>query len=259
MRQIDIPAAEAPRTRATAARRRGRVRARHLAVRVGTALRDARLAQGLRQVDAATAAGITQPFWSRIERGLETGATLETLAACASAVNVQLAAFIEAMPGASLPRDIEHLRRQRLVVEQAARGGWAATPEAALSGDGPRPRSIDVLLIRAARREAAVVEIWDLITDGGDAMRGLQAKVEATQRRLGSGWNVQGLFLLRRTARNRALVGELGPLLAARYPASSSAWLAALEDPGRPMPGADGVAWTSTRGDRLIAARMPMR
>ena len=70
------------------------------------------------------AAGITQPFYSRIERGLELGASLLTLMACASALNVQLAVFVEALPGASLPRDIEHLRRQSLLVGITAIGGW---------------------------------------------------------------------------------------------------------------------------------------
>ncbi len=210
-------------------------------------------------MDVATAAGITQPFYSRIERGLELGVTLLTLAACGAALNVQLAGFIEALPGANLPRDIEHLRRQSLLVAIAARGGWRASPEAALVHDGPRPRSIDVLLTREETREAAVVEIWDLLTDGGEAMRGLHAKVIATAGSLGPGWQVQGLLLLRRTSRNRALVRDLAPLLAARYPASSPAWLRALSYPGAVLPAAAGFAWTSVRGDRLVAARLPHR
>jgi len=202
------------------------------------------------------AAGITQPFYSRIERGLELGASLLTLMACASALNVQLAVFVEALPGASLPRDIEHLRRQSLLVGIATIGGWHAEPEAPLANDGPRPRSIDVLLTRTAAREAAVVEVWDLLLDGGDAMRGLGAKVLATRMRLGPEWRVQGLLLLRRTSRNRALVRNLVPLIAARFPASSAAWLKALTETGAPMPSAAGFAWTSVAGDRLIAARL---
>jgi len=202
------------------------------------------------------AAGITQPFYSRIERGLELGASLLTLMACASALNVQLAVFVEALPGASLPRDIEHLRRQSLLVGIATIGGWHAEPEAPLANDGPRPRSIDVLLTRNAAREAAVVEVWDLLLDGGDAMRGLGAKVLATRMRLGPEWRVQGLLLLRRTSRNQALVRDLVPLIGARFPASSAAWLKALTDARTPMPSAAGFGWTSVAGDRLIAARL---
>ena len=228
-----------------------------MARRIGTAFREARTAQDMRQVDVAAAAGIAQPFYSRIERGLELGATLLTLSACAYALNVQLAAFVEALPGASLPHDLQHLRRQNLVITESAPGGWAAEPESALHDDGPRPRSIDVLLTRAARREAAVIEIWDLLLDGGAAMRGLEAKVLATRTRLGPEWTVQGLLVVRGTSRNRTLVRSLAALFAARYPASSSAWLRALREPDRPMPRADGLVWTDVRGGRLFPARLP--
>lgn len=251
-----VRAALPGRRRATHARRRGRARAEQIARRVGTGLREARLAQGRLQAEVAAEAGISQPFYSRIERGLELGAALETLASCAAALGVQLAGFVEAMPGASLPRDIQHLRRQALLVRIAETGGWHATPEAAVRSDGPRPRSIDLLLVRAAGREAAVVEVWDLLADGGEAMRGLEGKVAATRVHLGPGWRVEGLLLLRRTHRNRQLLRELGPLVRARYPASSAGWLAALRDGARPMPDAGGFAWTSVSGDRLFAARL---
>jgi len=143
-----------------------------------------------------------------------------------------------------------------LLVGIAAIGGWHAEPEALLANEGPRPRSIDVLLTRNAAREAAVVEVWDLLLDGGDAMRGLGAKVLATRMRLGPEWRVQDLLLLRRTSRNRALVRDLVPLIGARLPASSAAWLRTLTEAGAPMPNAAGFAWTSVAGDRLIVARL---
>ena len=113
-----------------------------------------------------------------------------------------------------------------------------------------------MLLTRNAAREAAVVEVWDLLLDGGDAMRGLGAKVLATRMRLGPEWRVQDLLLLRRTSRNRALVRDLVPLIGARLPASSAAWLRTLTEAGAPMPNAAGFAWTSVAGDRLIVARL---
>jgi hypothetical protein len=48
------------------------------------------------------------------------------LAACAAAVDAQLATFIEAQPGADLPRDIEHLRRQDGPANSAP--GWLGRP-----------------------------------------------------------------------------------------------------------------------------------
>jgi transcriptional regulator with XRE-family HTH domain len=243
------------RRRAGTHRRRGRERAFVVARRIGFALRDARRRAGLRQVDIAERAGISQSFYSRLERGLATSASVETLAASAEAVGHQLAAFLELAPGATPPRDVEHLRTQQLVVVAAAAGEWRATPEAALPDDGPWPRSIDVLLRRPARGETAVVEVVNYLADVGDAIRNLEAKVLAVARRETVG-TVAGLLLVRRTRRNRQVVSDLRTLFAARYPGSSSAWLRALRDPTAPMPAEAGFAWTSVRGDRLAAARL---
>jgi transcriptional regulator with XRE-family HTH domain len=234
----------------------GRARAASVAKRLGTSLRDARVAAGLLQREVAGKAGVSQPEIARLEAGHGSATGLDTWAACGAAVGLQLAAFFEAASGADLPRDIQHLKRQNLVIATAAPGGWNAAPEAALLGDGPRPRSIDVLLIRAVRREAAVVEVWDLLLDGGAAMRGLEAKVLATRDRLGPEWDVQGLLVVRGTKRNRMLIGGLAALFAARYPASSHAWLRALREWDVPMPAADGLAWTDVKGERLVPARL---
>lgn len=245
--------------RATSHEMAGRARAVYVARRLGTGLREARLAAGLHQREVAARAGVSQPEVSRLEGGHGSDTGIDTWAACAAAVGLQLAAFLEQAPGADLPRDLEHLRRQNLVIATSIPGGWRAEPEAALSGDGPRPRSIDVLLTRVARREAAVVEVWDLLTDGGAAMRGLEAKVLATKARLGPGWRVRGLLVVRGTQRNRGLIGGLAALFAARYPASSLAFLRALRDPGTPLPDADGLAWTDVQGVRLLASRLRSR
>ena len=243
------------RNRASRQQLAARERAAYLAHRVGIALRETRVAAGLTQAEVANRAGVSQTEISRLERGRGARSDLEMLAACGAAVGLRLATFFEQAPGASQPRDIEHLRRQSLLVGIAARGGWHAAPESSIPNDGPRPRSIDVLLTRATTREAAVVEIWDLLLDGGEAMRSLDAKVLATRARLGSEWRIEGLFLFRRTSRNRALVKTLAPLIEARFPASSITWLRALSLTGASMPDAAGFAWTSVAGDRLIAAR----
>lgn len=244
------------RRRATLAQHLGEDRARYLARRIGTAIREARRALGLRQIDVAARAGITQPHVSRIERGVRPYAALATLAAVAAAVDVQLAAFIEARPGADLPRDLEHLRGQRLLITQAKVGRWAAEPEAIVTEDGPSARSIDVLLTRPDRRECAVVEIWTLLPDVGAAMRGLDGKVAAIERRLGEDWRVAPLLVVRATHRNRRLVRDFAPLFAARYPAPSRAWLRSLGDPAAAMPQHGGFLWMTVSGERLMAARL---
>ena len=234
----------------------GRRRTLVIMRRVGLGLAESRIALRLSQAKAAERAGISQASWSRIERGATGSISLETLASCASAVGVQLAAFIEARPGADLPRDLEHLRRQSLVVRISQRGEWAAQPELAIDDDAPRSRSIDVYLARAMTAEIAVVEIVDLLADGGAAMRGLSDKVAAVRRRAPAGWRVQGILILRATARNRTTVADVRALFAARFAGSSAAWLRALTNPAAPMPGRDGLIWSNVAGTRLVAARL---
>jgi transcriptional regulator with XRE-family HTH domain len=237
----------------------GAARAEHLENRLGIGLKERRLALRMTQKGLGAKVGRSQTEICRLEQGHGATASLGTWAACAAGVGLQLAAFLELAAGADQPRDMEHLRRQNLVVVIATPGGWDANPEWLLPGDGPRPRSIDIFLTRAARREAAVVEIWDLILDGGHAMRSLEAKVVAVREQLGEGWEVHGLLVVRATQRNRRLIRELSALFAARYPASSQAWLRALTDPTHSMPGASGFAWTDVRGKRLFAARLGQR
>jgi hypothetical protein len=213
----------------------------------------------LTQAQVAERAAVSQQEVSHLERGHGGNAALQTWASVGAALGLQLAAFFEHAPGASQPADLQHLRGQNLIVSTAAEGGWVSTPEAVLPEDGRSPRSIDVLLVREVRREAAVVELWDLLLDGGAAMRGLESKTHATRTRLGPGWRVEGLLLVRATARNRDLVRGLTPLFAARYPASSAEWLMALASPATPMPPQAGFAWTDVAGSRLIAARQPRR
>jgi transcriptional regulator with XRE-family HTH domain len=244
------------RRRSSRARRLGRVRADYLARRLATAIHERRRGLLLTQLHLADLVGVSQREISRLELGHGATATIETWAACGIPPGLQLAAFFEQAPGADQPRDLEHLRRQNLVIETAATGGWVGQPEAALLGDGPHPRSIDVLLTRAARREAAVVEIWDLLLDGGAAMRGLEAKVLMTRQHLGPGWHVEGLLVVRGTQRNRRLIAGLRGLFAARYPASSHAWIRALRAPDVPLPQGAGLVWTDVKGDRLHGARL---
>jgi len=250
------------RHRAGLARSIGRERAAYLARRIGNGLRDARRAACLRQRDVAERAGISQPFVSRLERGHGTCASLETIAACAAACGLRLAAFVELAPGADPPRDAQHLRRQELVVRAAATGGWRASPERPVDPTAPRSRSIDVLLERPNRREIAVAEIVDLVTDAGAEMRNLEDKVAAVRRERASAgpsgdpWKVRGLLVLRATRRNRALVRSAAGVFAARFPGRSSAWIMALGRRDAAMPDGDGLVWSTAAGDRLYPSRL---
>jgi transcriptional regulator with XRE-family HTH domain len=125
-----------PATRATQEVIRGRGRADAVAARLGVGLKDARIAAAMTQAEAAARARISQARWSELERGLGANAPIELWAVVAAAVGVQLAAFLEAVSGANLPRDMEHLRRQSALVDRAAPGGWSAAPEMPVTRGG---------------------------------------------------------------------------------------------------------------------------
>lgn len=241
---------------------RGRRRADALSTRIGTGLREGRLAEPLTQQQAADRCGISQPRWSELERGLGASATLAMWAIAASAVGLQLAAFLEGVPGADRPRDMEHLLRQNALVELAASGGWRALPELAVD-QSPRSRSIDVALVRVERREAVVGEIWDWFDDVGSAFRTHDAKKLLLRERLArehpgvDRWQVGGLFVVRDTHRNRVLTRELSALFGSRFAARSSDWLAALRQADLVMPGADGLLWSDAR--RRLHPSRPLR
>lgn len=238
-------------------------------------------------MDVADGAGVSQAWLSRMERGLGQAASLETWASVAAAVSQQLVAFLEDAPGADRPRDYEHLKRQQLVIETATQGGWRAIPELAIDPAWTHSRSVDVLLERPSSRESIVVEAWDFFDDVGAAVRGLDGKIATLvrmhqQREAAGGaaadagaagaagaaadagaatavadaWAVGGLFVVRGTRRNRALVQEFRTLFASRFPASSGDWLAALRDPTRRLPPGNALLWTDVPGTRLIPARL---
>ena len=120
---------------------RGRGRADAVAVRLGVGLRDARIAAAMTQAEAADRARISQARWSELERGLGANAPIEVWALVAAAVGVQLAAFLEQVSGAGLPRDMEHLRRQSAVIAQGSRR--RLVPRARDAGDAGRFRPRD--------------------------------------------------------------------------------------------------------------------
>lgn len=248
--------------RAGAHRIRARARTVEIARRLGIMIREARLSAGLRQSDVADRAGISQSWVSKMERGHGATGSLATWAAVASAVGAQLSAFLEVVPGADRPRDFEHLKRQRLVIEAAVAGGWVARPEAVLDRSRTFARSIDVLLQRQTRREEAVVEVWDFFDDVGAALRGFDAKIADVERarattelRGDAPWRVGGLFVVRGTRRNRRLVAEFAPIFDARFPGSGDAWLMALRDGAASMPPDPAMIWTDVAGTRLLASR----
>jgi len=233
----------------------GRRRSEELAARLGRGLRERRRALGVTQAQLGLAAGTSQTWVSKAERGKGASGSLETWAAMSAAVGAQLVVYVEDAPGASRPRDYQHVIRQELVIRYAADGGWRADPERLVTGQGAW-RYVDVLLRRPLTREVAVVEIWDFLDDVGAGLRGLADKIERVRVET-SGTAVSGLLVVRATLRNRRLVSHLAAVFASHFPASSPLWLRALRDPSTSMPGERGLVWTDARGTRLQASKLP--
>jgi transcriptional regulator with XRE-family HTH domain len=210
------------------------------------------------QAEVAERSGMSQGTVSLLERGRGRSATIETWGMVAAAVGEQLVGFLEDAPGAGLPRDIEHLRRQSAVIQIASKGGWSAMPELAIDRDVARSRSIDVALVRRASREAVVVEVWNWFDDVGGALRGLDGKLGSAAARLdaNAAWTVRGLFVVRDTRRNRELIDDLKALFLARFGADSRLWLKALTDPAQALPEGDGLLWSDRAGTTLKASRL---
>ncbi len=242
------------RRRSSGYRRRGQGRSGFLAARLGIRTRERRRALRLTQAQLGERAGIAQTSVSLLERGKGASYTLETWASVAAALGFELAAYFEGGTASDAPLDIEHLRRQQLVVATARGGGWVASVEHEVrTVDGQR-LVIDVLLERAGG-EVVVVEVWNWLADVGHAFRNHTAKIDAVRRER-PGVLVSGLFVLRDTTRNRQLVGELADVFAARFPVASSRAVAALTSPDVPMPHGVAFAWTDARATSLRAARL---
>ena len=87
-------------SRPTAAQRRAHARSVALAGQLGAARREARRASGRLQREASVEAGVSQPRFSELERGLGASASLATWTAAAEALGEQLVAFLEHVSGA---------------------------------------------------------------------------------------------------------------------------------------------------------------
>lgn len=243
----DMPRGRYTRRRRTSQQVLADERAAQLARFLGRGLKDARLSRRWSQQRASSEAGLAQSTWSKLERGGAASVSLRVWMRASHAAGVDLRAYLEGASAAEPPRDAAHLRTQELLLRTMAKGGWSATPEAAVgstAGD----------VVGRRRAEVALAEVWDWLDDVGAAFRSWDRKLE----RLAAaqpGRSVSGCWVLRATRRNRQLLAEHRHVFRSRFPGSGAAWGAALEDPARQMPPDAGLLWVTVRGDRIYPAR----
>jgi transcriptional regulator with XRE-family HTH domain len=226
---------------------------------IGRGLRDSRLRRGLTQRAAAQRAGVSRSTVQRVEAGQSENVTIDTLQRAALAVGRPLRIELAQDPQRE-PVDAGHLGVQELVARLGSSVGHAVLPEMP-AGRAGTWRSTDVALRNDLRRWFLIVECWNTIGDIGAAWRGTSRKIDDGEAYAAGRWGehphvVSACWVVRATARNRALVARYPALFAARFPGSSRASVRALTTGTEPPRGA-GLAWCDPAATRLYAWRRP--
>lgn len=227
--------------------------------RIGGQVKAMRLRRGWSQASLGSRIGVGRMVVGRLERG-EGHMDLELLERIAIVLAVPLTVNLGRDPREDVA-DAGHLSMQELVLKLARRVGFDRQIELPTRPAEPW-RSIDVALGSEARRQAIEVECWNTIGDVGAGVRSSTRKLaeleQAAIGRWGEGARAAAVWVVRDSARNRALVARYPEVFAARFPGSSRAWVKALAE-GGPVPTDPGLVWCDPRGGRLYAWRREVR
>ena len=173
--------------------------------------------------------------------------TLDRWMAAAAALDVTLDANVVPHP----PTDTA-ARLQRLVVGLAERGGWSTHTTGSLEPP------LVVRIARPAKREAAIVSIWDVVTDVGEAINDFTRTVADEAASRPADWRVSGFVVVRASGSNRRRLSEVWYAVDDAFPDSGSRWIGALTNPGSRMPATMAFAWASGGAAWLTPARLPL-
>jgi transcriptional regulator with XRE-family HTH domain len=224
---------------------------------LGRAVRAARRRRHLTQAQLGGEVGLSQSEISRIELGSGSGAPIRAWLALAAALALR--------PRFELGRDPQedvidagHLAIQELLLRYAAATGCSGTFELPIHASDPA-RSVDVFVRDDARRRLIVEEAWNSFGDIGAGARSFDRKIAAAAElavALGGQrpYIVHGLWVVRATARNRALIATYPEVFTRKFPGSSRAWIMAITR-GAPAPAEPGLVWCDGAATRLLEWR----
>lgn len=227
-----------------------------LLVLTGGEIRDARKRRGMTQTRLGERAGMSRSGVSRVERGDAAAVPLRDV--------VRLAVALDLVPRLSVgrdpigrPSDAGHLAIQELLLRLGRSNGYGSRVELPV-GRGDLRHSIDVCLVDRSARRLLIQEAWNTFGDLGAAARSFDRKLAAAEEiatGMGlEGATIHGVWVVRSTRANRALVARYPEFITSRFPGSSRAWAAAIVRGGAP-PVDPGLVWTDLAATRVFAHR----
>ena len=190
---------------------------------LGSELRDARVARGLRQIDVARAAGSSHSHVSRLESGQLASLGLADLSSHGAAVGLRLSArFYPTGGGLRDEGQLALLRRLRARIGNQFH--WQLEAPIHLPGD---LRAFDALLQK---------DNLSIAVEAITRLRDAQAQLRAATLKQRDGGIERLIIVLRASHSNREALAGGGDLLAIQFPLGTKATLAALAagtDPGQ--------------------------
>lgn len=226
-------------------------------VREGVKLRQARKRRRWTQRDLGSRTGLAQSTISDLERGHGGSLSLEVWQQVALVLDLPLDVKL-GRDALEAPADAGHLDVQELVLGLGRKSGYGRTFELATKPSDPS-LSTDVGLTDDTNRRLIQVECVNTFGNINAAIRSSdrkRAEAEALAVAIGHGtsYSVHQVWIVRATRRNRALLGRYPELFAARFTASSRAWVVALTQGGAPPPQL-GLVWCDVRATRVFEWR----
>jgi transcriptional regulator with XRE-family HTH domain len=204
--------------------------------RVGAILRAVRVRRGLRQVDVARLARVSDNTVSRVERGQFDALSLRSIRAVARAVEVRIDLALWSRHGDLLHfATSEHAGLVESIIEELQGLGWDARAEVSFSTAGERG-FIDILAWHAASRTLLVIEVKTEVVDVGELLGTFDRK-----RRLARGialeldWipeSVASAVIVLDTHTNRRRVDDHAETIRTQLPADGRRLRGFLRKPG---------------------------
>lgn len=227
-------------------------------VRIGGEIRAMRERRAWTRSELAERAGIGRMVVGRIEGG-STNLDIEVLQRVGLALGRPLLVTF-GRDVLEATTDAGHLAIQELVLRLGRAAGYSGTFELP-SRPGESWRSVDVGLADPARKRMLLVECWNTIGDVGAATRSTERKRADLDGIAAGRWgpdvSVNVLWVVRATARNRALIHRYPQVFTARFPGSSRGWVDCLSS-GTDPPAEPGLVWCDVGATRIFEWRRPL-